>query len=72
MGTHTFSMKDVVPVVEVVGEALDGAPSPLAAAACLIVAYGIITGEPLQEEKATKMVKDFSEMMQLWGLEPQA
>jgi hypothetical protein len=72
MPTYRFNAKEAVPVVEMVGGALNGAPPHLAVAACLMMAYAMVNGAAVPTAKVGKFVEDFSALLGAWDMEAQS
>lgn len=69
MPTYRFTAEDVLPVVEHVGGMLEGIPPHLSVAACLMLAYTMVNGEAVPQDKIAQFLEDFTMLMDTWDME---
>ena len=64
----SFKLEELLPLIKVMGGALQGAPPHLVVAACMLYAYVAQHGEMPDVEKAGKMIEDFTALMACWDV----
>lgn len=69
MPTYRINADEVIPVVEMVGGMLNGIPSHFALAACLMLAYTMVNGKAVPQERLGEFLEDFSTLLDTWNME---
>lgn len=69
MGAVEVDLEPLLPLIKLLGGALQGASPVLAVQACLLYAYVGQTGEMLHPQKAEKMIGDLMMLIQIWDQE---